>query len=49
MNGRPHGYLTITRARRRTPRWATFLRYMLLAALAILGAFYALPMFGGLR
>jgi hypothetical protein len=49
MNGRPHGYLTITRERRRTSRWATFLRYMFLAALAILGAVYALSVFGGLR
>jgi drug/metabolite transporter superfamily protein YnfA len=49
MNGRPHGYLTITRARRRTSRWIVVLRYLSLAALAILVTFYALPMFGGLR
>jgi hypothetical protein len=49
MIGRPHGYLTITRARRRTSRWIVVFRYLFLAAIAILGAFYVLPMFGGGR
>lgn len=65
MIGLPHGYLSISKVRRRAPRWLVVVRSLffgdgvpaktlilgvcaaILAALALVGVFYILPMLGG--